>query len=77
MESYYFRVPFISSEFTYHSNICPDFTYDRIDFKKMVDQYTKIINSDYNSIIMQMEENAKFDHFENVYNRIQKAFGWV
>jgi len=76
MEAYYCRVPFISSEFTYHSRICPDFTYDRMSITDIVDKYSLIVNSDREQVIKDMEERAKYDHFENAYGRIEKAFGW-
>lgn len=72
MESYYCRVPFISSKWTYHSNICPDYTYRFNDIVEMADKYDLILSRNRNEIIKDMEEKAKYDHFENVYKRIKE-----
>ncbi len=76
MEAYYCRVPFISSSWTYHSNICPDFTYKWNSIVDMADKYDLILSRDRSEIIKEMEENAKYDSFENAYKRIYDKL-WV
>jgi hypothetical protein len=70
MEAYYCRVPFISSSWTYHSRICPDFTYKWNSIVEMADKYDLIVSRDRDEIVREMEENAKYDSFDNVYKRI-------
>ena len=71
IEAYYCRVPFISSSLTYFSHICKEFTYDKISLTNWVDNYEKIINEDYNNLIVTMENRAGFDFFDTAYNRIR------
>jgi len=76
MESYYCRVPFISSSWTYHSRLCKEFAYDSVSIVDWVDKYDAIVNSDRDQIIRNMEERAKYDSLESIYARISEKFGW-
>lgn len=72
MEAYYCRVPFISSSQTYHSNLCPDFTFNKTDFIDIAEKYNLMLSKPHKEIIADMEERAKFDSFESVYKRIKE-----
>jgi hypothetical protein len=71
MEAYYCRVPLIGSAQTYHSNLCPEFTFTKTDFYDIADKYELLLSKDPKTIIKDMEERAKFDLFDSVYKRIK------
>jgi hypothetical protein len=73
-ECYYCRVPFIASEMMYHSKMCSEFTYRWSSIVDWADTYDRILGSDTNKIISNMEERAIFDNFNNVNERIMKGF---
>ncbi len=75
MESYYCRVPFISSAWTYFSKLCPDFTYSSFSVVDMFNKYELLLNSDSHKVIKYMEEKAEYDLFDNVYKRIKEKLG--
>lgn len=70
MESYYCRVPFISCASTYFSRICEEFSYCFPSAVDVADIFDKIMSSNIDTIISTMEEKAKYDFFEPIYNRI-------
>ena len=72
IESYYCRVPYISSKWAYHSNLCADFTFDSNNLVDIFNKYEQMINCDYGILVREMEFEAQYDSFENVYGRIVK-----
>lgn len=77
MDAFYCRVPFISSSWTYFSRLCPDFKFHRNSISEIVEQYEKILNSDGNEIIKDMEEKAIYDMWYNVFSRAKKKLGVI
>jgi hypothetical protein len=72
IESYYCRVPFISSWNCYHSNLMDEFSYRNYDLVDIFKRYEEIIFIEYNDLIEMMEYRAKFDGFQYVYERIME-----
>ena len=75
MDAFYCRVPFISSSWTYFSRLCPEFKFNRNDIWEIVEKYEKILESDYNILIKDMEKNAEYDLYWNVLDRAKKKIG--
>lgn len=73
IESYYCRVPFISSWGCYHSNLMNEYTYKTYDFGNMLANYELLTTEvSHSEQIKKMEERAKYDEFPAVYDRIVK-----
>lgn len=75
MEAFYFRVPFISSSWTYYSKLCKEFSYNKVSITEMFDKYELLIHSDVNEIIYKMEQRAQEEMFDAVYSRIKEKLG--
>jgi hypothetical protein len=75
IEAYYCRVPFISCSSTYFSKLCSEFSYDQMSIVDIACIYDKLISSDINNIIKNMEERASFDFIEPVCSRIKTKIG--
>ena len=74
VECMYCKVPFIASEFNYHAKLCKEYTYRWTSIVDWVDTYERLLNDDWDQIVLNMEDRAIEDNFENVYNRILKGF---
>ena len=77
-ESYYCRVPFLSYSGTYFSKLCTEYTYDKMDIVGITDKYSDLYTrcqDDYYGYSYLMEERARFDFFDNVYQRMVEALG--
>jgi hypothetical protein len=72
IESYYCRVPFISSSYVYHSNLCKEFTYGSYNLKTIFNCYEYLLEHNYNELINTMEQRAENDKFDAVYSRIKE-----
>jgi hypothetical protein len=70
IESYYCKVPFISSKYTYHSNLFYELAYNYYDTEQIFQGYDYMTSLPYEMLISTMEERATYDKFESVYNRI-------
>lgn len=74
-EAYYCRTPFISSDSTYLSRLCPDFTYNGNNIVQMFNNYERMLDTSSEDIIKKMEEQAQYDMFENAYKRLKEKLG--
>jgi hypothetical protein len=70
IEAFYCRVPYICSSMSYPSKWMPDFTYDCMDFNKILEQYDKVINTDTNWIIKKAETLVEDDYFDKAIQKI-------
>ena len=70
VDAWMFRVPFISSDWAYHSRLFPDFTFSEMSMDYIADLFDKLLASDYNMIIKKAEEISEFDYFDNFYPRM-------
>ena len=72
IESYYCRVPFVSSWNCYHSNLMEEFIYKNYDLTLIAKKYEEMISIKYEDLIKTMEYRAKFDNFNFVYDKIME-----
>lgn len=74
IESYYCKVPFISSWSCYHSNLMNEYTYKTYDLSDILSNYERLTAEvPHSKQIKKMEQRAKYDEFSAVYDRIMKC----
>lgn len=70
IESFYCRTPFIACSWVYHANLFKEFNYNCLSMSKIIDCYSRLLDSNYIEIIKKAEEIAEYDYFDNFYSRM-------
>ena len=65
-EAWHCRTPFISSDATFYNKIFPQFSFNKLNMKNIVDMYDEIIASDYNTLIKEAELRVEPLYFDNM-----------
>jgi hypothetical protein len=75
-ESFYCRVPFISSAWNYYSKLLPQGRYFKPDTEDICNCFKLLIESDYNELVKEMEVKAEPEYFDIIYPQlVKRLFG--